>query len=59
MKKLFIIRTIESLYEELVQEGVIKKYPKVHLSDYIGDFRYILYINNIALTQVMCSPYEC
>lgn len=35
-----INRTIESLYEELVREGVIKKHPKVRLSDYIGDFRF-------------------
>lgn len=37
---LFIIRTIESLYEELAREGVVMKCPKFHLSDYIGDFRY-------------------
>jgi SpoVK/Ycf46/Vps4 family AAA+-type ATPase len=34
-------RTIESLYEELAQEGVIKKYPKTRISDYIGDFSYL------------------
>ena len=34
-----IIRTIESLYEELAREGVVMKCPKFQLSDYIGDFR--------------------
>uniref|UniRef100_A0A670J961 IQ motif containing with AAA domain 1 like n=1 Tax=Podarcis muralis TaxID=64176 RepID=A0A670J961_PODMU len=34
-------RTLESLYEELVREGIIKKPQKVHLADYTGDFCYL------------------
>ncbi|XP_054743472.1 dynein regulatory complex protein 11 [Anastrepha obliqua] len=30
-------RTTESLYEELVTNGIIRKYPEVRLSQYIGD----------------------
>lgn len=33
-------RTIESLYEELANEGIIPRFPKVKLSEYIGEFRY-------------------
>ena len=33
-------RTIEDLYSELVREGIIVKYPKTRLSEYIGEFRY-------------------
>nr|XP_056713173.1 IQ and AAA domain-containing protein 1-like [Euleptes europaea] len=34
-------RTIDSLYEELVLQGIIIKPPKVQLSDYSGDFCYL------------------
>lgn len=34
-------RTIESLYQELVQEGIIIKYPKIRLRDYIGSMNYL------------------
>ena len=33
-------RTIEDLYSELVREGIIVKYPKMRLSEYVGEFRY-------------------
>ncbi|XP_015684883.1 IQ and AAA domain-containing protein 1-like, partial [Protobothrops mucrosquamatus] len=33
--------TIDSLYEELVLQGIIKKPPKVQLADYSGDFCYL------------------
>lgn len=32
----FITRTIESLYKELVEEGLLIQALKVNLSDYIG-----------------------
>ncbi|XP_048366495.1 IQ and AAA domain-containing protein 1-like [Sphaerodactylus townsendi] len=34
-------RTIDSLYEELVLQGIIIKPPKVQLSDYSGDYCYL------------------
>ncbi|XP_036616441.1 IQ and AAA domain-containing protein 1-like [Trichosurus vulpecula] len=34
-------RTVASLYEELVEEGLIKKSEYVRLSDYIGDYLYL------------------
>ncbi|XP_061443006.1 IQ and AAA domain-containing protein 1-like isoform X4 [Rhineura floridana] len=34
-------RTIDSLYEELVLQGIIKKPQKVQLADYMGDFCYL------------------
>ncbi|KAK9395859.1 IQ and AAA domain-containing protein 1-like [Crotalus adamanteus] len=37
----FSPRTIDSLYEELVLQGIIKKPPKVQLADYSGDFCYL------------------
>ena len=33
-------RTTESLYEELVLNGIIKTYPKVKLNEYLGDISY-------------------
>ena len=33
-------RPIESIFEELVYEGVIIKCPKVRLSEYDGEYRY-------------------
>ena len=34
-------RTIESLYEELVTEGIIVRHPKTSLSDYEGEYSYL------------------
>ena len=34
-------RTIESLYEELAQQGIVIKYPKTRLSQYIGNINYL------------------
>ncbi|KAL5266277.1 hypothetical protein ACHWQZ_G003637 [Mnemiopsis leidyi] len=34
-------RTIESLYEELVKEGILVQYPKVKISDYMGEYSYL------------------
>ncbi|XP_030720615.2 dynein regulatory complex protein 11 isoform X1 [Globicephala melas] len=34
-------RTIESLYKELVEEGLLIQALKVNLSDYIGDYSYL------------------
>ena len=31
-------RTIESLYMELAQEGIVSCYPKVRLSEFLGEF---------------------
>ena len=36
-----VLRTIESLYEELAREGIIAKCPKTRLSDFVGEYRYI------------------
>ncbi|CAH1966645.1 unnamed protein product [Acanthoscelides obtectus] len=33
-------RTTEDLFQELVNEGIIRSYPKVSLSEYHGDFSY-------------------
>ena len=34
-------RTIESLYEELVHEGILVRAPKTRLKEYAGEYRYI------------------
>ena len=34
-------RTIESLYEELVTEGIIVRCPKTILTDYEGEYSYL------------------
>ncbi|XP_074049439.1 IQ and AAA domain-containing protein 1-like isoform X2 [Macrotis lagotis] len=34
-------RSLDSLYEELLEEGLIKKCKNVKLSDYIGDYLYL------------------
>ena len=34
-------RTMESLYEELVSEGIIIRHPRLFLSDYIGEYSYL------------------
>jgi len=36
-----VFRTIESLYEELVSEGIIVRPPKVSLSDYVGEYSFL------------------
>ena len=36
-----VLRTIESLYEELVSEGIIVRPPKVTLSDYVGEYSFL------------------
>lgn len=38
----FLSRTVDSLYEELVLQGIIKKPPKVQLADYSGQWPYPL-----------------
>jgi len=34
-------RSIESLYEELVEQGVLVRPPKVHMHDFLGEFNYL------------------
>lgn len=34
-------RSIESLYEELVEQGIIKKVQDVRVSDYEGEYSYL------------------
>ena len=36
-----VCRTIESLYEELISEGIIIRPPKVSLSDYVGEYSFL------------------
>ena len=38
---MFIFRTIEDLYEELVREGILIRCPKFPLKDYIGEYSYL------------------
>ena len=38
---LFLSRTIESLYEELVSEGIIVRPPKLSLCDYVGEYSFL------------------
>jgi hypothetical protein len=38
---LYVYRTIESLYEELVREGIIVRTPPIKLSDYEGEYSYL------------------
>ncbi|XP_022236929.1 IQ and AAA domain-containing protein 1-like, partial [Limulus polyphemus] len=33
--------TLESLYEELVQHGIIRRYPQVSMKEYLGDYNYL------------------
>lgn len=37
----FLFSTIESLYEELVREGILVQYPKVQIKDYLGEYSYL------------------
>ncbi|KAF6114246.1 IQ motif containing with AAA domain 1 [Phyllostomus discolor] len=45
-------RTIESLYKELVEEGLLVQALKVNLSDYIGEYSYL----GTTLRQVSVEP---
>ncbi|XP_053775222.1 dynein regulatory complex protein 11 isoform X2 [Desmodus rotundus] len=45
-------RTIESLYKELVEEGLLVQALKVNLSDYIGEYSYL----GTTLRQVLVEP---
>jgi len=36
-----VYRTIESLYEELVSEGIIVRPSKVSLADYVGEYSFL------------------
>nr|CAB3255453.1 IQ and AAA domain-containing protein 1-like [Phallusia mammillata] len=40
-KDLTADRTIESLYEELVQQGVLSKCPQIWMNEFIGDYSYL------------------
>ncbi|XP_054426414.1 dynein regulatory complex protein 11 [Pteronotus mesoamericanus] len=51
-KDLTADRTIESLYKELVEEGLLVQAPKVKLSDYIGEYSYL----GTTLRQVSVEP---
>ncbi|XP_029789416.1 dynein regulatory complex protein 11 isoform X1 [Suricata suricatta] len=45
-------RTLESLYTELVEEGLLIRAPNVNLSDYIGEYSYL----GTTLRQVSIEP---
>uniref|UniRef100_A0A8C5VTI9 IQ motif containing with AAA domain 1 n=1 Tax=Microcebus murinus TaxID=30608 RepID=A0A8C5VTI9_MICMU len=51
-KDLTADRTIESLYRELVEEGLLIQALKVNLSDYIGEYSYL----GTTLRQVSIEP---
>lgn len=51
-KDLTADRTIESLYQELVEEGLLIQALKVKLSDYIGEYSYL----GTTLRQVAIEP---
>uniref|UniRef100_A0A8C2N696 IQ motif containing with AAA domain 1 n=1 Tax=Cricetulus griseus TaxID=10029 RepID=A0A8C2N696_CRIGR len=51
-KDLTADRTIESLYRELVEEGLLIQALKVNLSDYIGEYSYL----GTTLRQVAIEP---
>ncbi|KAM8980875.1 IQ and AAA domain-containing protein 1-like [Sarcophilus harrisii] len=51
-------RTLHSLYEELVAEGLIKKSEYVRLSDYIGDYLYLGSILKLGNTEPMPSLFD-
>jgi len=38
---ILIYRTIDSLYEELVTEGILVRHPCVLLSDYAGEYNFV------------------
>lgn len=43
----YSLRTIESLYEELVHEGILVRLPKTKLREYSGEYRCNLLINSL------------
>ncbi|XP_040087762.1 dynein regulatory complex protein 11 isoform X1 [Oryx dammah] len=51
-RDLTVDRTIESLYKELVEEGLLIQALKVNLSDYIGEYSYL----GTSLRQVSIEP---
>ncbi|GAB1285224.1 IQ motif-containing with AAA domain [Apodemus speciosus] len=51
-KDLTADRTLESLYQELVEEGLLIQALKVNLSDYIGEYSYL----GTTLRQVAIEP---
>lgn len=42
-----IFRSLESLVEELVKNGIIIQYPKFFLSEFIGDYNYVGSIQDV------------
>ncbi|KAM6259772.1 dynein regulatory complex protein 11 isoform 2-T2 [Spheniscus humboldti] len=48
-------RTIDSLYRELVEEGLLIKAKTVNLSDYVGEYSYL----GTTLRQVDIEPMPC
>ena len=41
LKYIFLSRTMESLYEELVVQGIIVRSPQIRLADYEGEYSYL------------------
>ncbi|KAG8506149.1 IQ and AAA domain-containing protein 1-like, partial [Galemys pyrenaicus] len=54
----FSARSLESLFEELVTEGFLKKSEKVSLSDYLGDCLYLGTTLNLANKLPMPSLFD-
>ena len=52
-------RTIESLYEELAREGIIVRCPKIRLSEFVGDYRWVLTVNGERLEFVLWVEICC
>ena len=44
-------RTIESLYEELAQEGIVNRFPKVRLAQFLGEPRSV-YVHMYVFSSV-------
>ena len=38
---LYFFRTMESLYEELVMQGIIVRSPQIRLADFEGEYSYL------------------
>ena len=49
----FVCRTIESLYEELVDEGILVRHPKIQLSEFLGEFRYCMKWNSTSYVSCL------
>lgn len=43
----FKYRTMDSLYEELVREGIIVRSPKVQMEEFLGEFKYVTWSWNM------------